>query len=237
MAEAAACFARGRRGRTALTGERDPARRRRVPRCSSSSPASCRAWCSTSGFDDRAAGYVASAEMFGIAATTVAMTFAAQRFNWRGSCMARSLIDGRRPTSLCTLVTRRRRRSPPCGSSAGSRRRRADLALVRGHRSHSQPGPQFRLPDHVGADVRRLRPAADADGLSRLRGSTGVLWFFALFPLITLPWLRYFPVSGENTAQVEKDAVDLRGLGEGLRARGDVRCTSSPRAWSGPTCS
>src|SRR5678815_5678442 len=35
------------------------------------------------GFDDRAAGYVASAEMFGIAATTVAMTFAAQRFNWR----------------------------------------------------------------------------------------------------------------------------------------------------------
>ena len=37
------------------------------------------------GFDDRAAGHVASAEMFGIAATTVAMTFAAHRFNWRGS--------------------------------------------------------------------------------------------------------------------------------------------------------
>ena len=35
------------------------------------------------GFDDRAAGHVASAEMFGIAATTVAMTFAAHRVNWR----------------------------------------------------------------------------------------------------------------------------------------------------------
>ena len=43
-----------------------------------------------------------------------------------------------------------------------------------------------------------------------------MLWFFALFPLITLPWLRYFPVSGENTVQVEKDAVDLPGSAKGL---------------------
>ena len=35
------------------------------------------------GFDDRAAGYVASAEMFGIAATTVVLTFLAPRLNWR----------------------------------------------------------------------------------------------------------------------------------------------------------
>ncbi len=49
-----------------------------------------------------------------------------------------------------------------------------------------------------------------------LAGLTGVLWFFALFPLITLPWLKYFPASGENAAQVEKDAVDLPGSAKGL---------------------
>jgi hypothetical protein len=35
------------------------------------------------GFADKAAGYVASAEMWGIAATTVALTFVEQRLNWR----------------------------------------------------------------------------------------------------------------------------------------------------------
>jgi hypothetical protein len=40
-------------------------------------------------------------------------------------------------------------------------------------------------------------------------GLDGLLWFFALFPMVALPWLRNFPESGENIAQVEKDAVDL----------------------------
>ena len=35
------------------------------------------------GFDDQGAGYTASAEMFGLAATTVLMTFIAHRLNWR----------------------------------------------------------------------------------------------------------------------------------------------------------
>ena len=35
------------------------------------------------GFDDQGAGYVASAEMFGLAATTILMTFVAHRVNWR----------------------------------------------------------------------------------------------------------------------------------------------------------
>jgi hypothetical protein len=35
------------------------------------------------GFDDRGAGYTASAEMWGLAATTILMTFIAHRVNWR----------------------------------------------------------------------------------------------------------------------------------------------------------
>ena len=89
-----------------------------APRCSSCSPASCRAWCSTSGFDDRAAGYVASAEMFGIAATTVAMTFAAHRFNWRASWRG-PRCSWSSPTLACTPGARRRRRSPALRFAAG----------------------------------------------------------------------------------------------------------------------
>src|SRR6516225_9362130 len=35
------------------------------------------------GFDERGAGYAASIEVWGITATTLLMTFFAQRFNWR----------------------------------------------------------------------------------------------------------------------------------------------------------
>src|SRR4029453_9197470 len=50
----------------------------------------------------------------------------------------------------------------------------------------------------------------------RFAGLTGVLWFFALFPLVTLPWLKYFPASGENVVQVEQDAIDLPAPAKGL---------------------
>jgi MFS family permease len=37
----------------------------------------------------------------------------------------------------------------------------------------------------------------------------GVLWFFAVFPLIGLPFVKHLPVSGENTTEVAGDAVAL----------------------------
>jgi MFS family permease len=47
-------------------------------------------------------------------------------------------------------------------------------------------------------------------------GFDGILWFFAVFPLVTLPWIRDFPETGENVAQVEKDAVDLPTTSKGF---------------------
>ena len=44
------------------------------------------------GFDDQGAGYTASAEMFGLAATTVLMTFIAHRLNWRKVILVSVLI-------------------------------------------------------------------------------------------------------------------------------------------------
>ena len=44
------------------------------------------------GFSDSEAGYVASAEMWGLAITTILMTFVAHRFNWRRVILVSILI-------------------------------------------------------------------------------------------------------------------------------------------------
>jgi len=57
-----------------------------------------------------------------------------------------------------------------------------------------------------GAVVLWLMPSAYA-----LAGMNGALWFFALFPLVAIPFIRFLPVTGENAVQVESDAVNLTG--------------------------
>jgi hypothetical protein len=47
----------------------------------------------------------------------------------------------------------------------------------------------------------------------RLVGMNGVLWFFALFPAVALPFVRYLPVSGDQVAPVHV------GLGLGSEGR------------------
>ena len=56
------------------------------------------------GFDAQGAGYTASAEMFGIAATTVALTFLAHRFDWRRVLNA-SLLVMFAANVACTFVS------------------------------------------------------------------------------------------------------------------------------------
>jgi MFS family permease len=62
-----------------------------------------------------------------------------------------------------------------------------------------------------GAVVLYLMPAAFA-----FSGMTGPLLFFALFPLLALPLVRAFPVSGETVASIEADAVNLPAALKGL---------------------
>ena len=57
-----------------------------------------------------------------------------------------------------------------------------------------------------GAIVLWLMPSA-----YELAGMNGALWFFALFPLTALPFIRNMPVTGENVVQVEEDSVNLTG--------------------------
>jgi predicted MFS family arabinose efflux permease len=157
-------------------------------------------------FSDQAAGQVASAEMFGIAVTTVAMTFAAHRVNWRLVVLI-SLVAMAVTNALSTVVTdfagfATLRFLAGLGAGGLISLSFAAIGLT------SQPDRNFGYLIMwvltYGAIAMWLMPTAYS-----LAGLDGALWFFALFPLVTLPWLRYFPVTGENAAQVEKDAVDL----------------------------
>ena len=165
------------------------------------------------GFDDRAAGYVASAEMFGIAATTVAMTFAAHRFNWRRVVLW-SLAIMVAANLACTLVSEVRAFAAlrfAAGIGAGGLISLSFAAIGLTRQPDRNFGYLIMWVLTYGAVGMFVMPT-----VYRLTGFTGALWFFALFPLITLPWLKYFPTSGENLAQVERDAVDLPASGRGL---------------------
>jgi MFS family permease len=165
------------------------------------------------GFDDRAAGYVASAEMFGIAATTVAMTFAAQRFNWR-RVIAWSLAIMVVTNLACTLVrdvTTFAALRFAAGIGAGGLISLSFTAIGLTRRADRNFGYLIMWVLTYGAFALLAMPTAYG-----MAGLTGVLWFFALFPLVALPWLKYFPVSGENTVQVERDAVNLPAPAKGL---------------------
>src|SRR5947209_1212897 len=58
------------------------------------------------GFDDQAAGYAASIEVWGITATTLVMTFFSHRFNWR-KVLTASLLLVAVGNALCVGVHER----------------------------------------------------------------------------------------------------------------------------------
>ncbi len=165
------------------------------------------------GFTDSQAGYTASAEMFGIAATTILLTFIAHRVNWRrvftGSLLLMFLAN-----ALSTL--------------AGDFESFTALRLAAGLGAGGLVSLSFAAigltdnPDRnfgllimwvliYGALGLMLMPAAYSLG-----GMATVLWFFALFPLLGLPFVRYLPVTGENTVTVARDAVTLPAAMRGL---------------------
>jgi predicted MFS family arabinose efflux permease len=158
------------------------------------------------GFDEQSAGYTASAEMFGIAATTVALTFAADRTNWR-VVLALSLLVMFAANAACTTVADRDAFVAlrfVAGLGAGGIVSLSFAAIGLTRHPDRNFGYLIMWVLTYGALGLLAMPSA-----FDLFGMAGVLWFFALFPLAALPVIRFMPVTGENVAQVEKDAVDL----------------------------
>jgi predicted MFS family arabinose efflux permease len=158
------------------------------------------------GFDDRGAGYTASAEMFGIAAVTVALTFFAHRLDWR-RLLGASLAVMFAANVTCTFVHDLETFAVVrflAGVGAGGVISLSFTVIGLTPRPDRNFGLLIMWVLTYGALGLFVMPSAlDAVGIA------GVLWFFALFPLLALPFLRHLPRTGEAAAHVEQDAVDL----------------------------
>jgi predicted MFS family arabinose efflux permease len=158
------------------------------------------------GFDDQRAGVAVGFEMFGLAATTILMTFIAHRVNWR-SVVLGSVIVMFLANLLCTLATDQNTFMALrfiAGLGAGSLVSLGFAAVGLTRNPDRNFGILISLVLTYGAVVLWLMPSVYA-----VAGMDGALWFFALFPLSVVPFIRYLPKSGESEAQVEADAVNL----------------------------
>ncbi len=158
------------------------------------------------GFSETNAGDIASAEMWGIAITTVIMTFFAARFRWRqvfaGSLLIMVLGN------IASLFAE---------SALGFGVWRFVVGLGAGgivSLSFTTVG-LTRNPDRnfgwlimwvlaYGAVVLLAMPTA-----YNLVGMTGVIIFFALFPASGLAFVRWLPDSGAEQTQATNNAVDI----------------------------
>ena len=165
------------------------------------------------GFDDQGAGKVVSAEMWGLAATTILMTFIAHRVNWR-SVVFGSLVVMFIANAGCTLTTDVQTFVMlrfVAGLGAGSLVSLSFAAVGLTSNPDRNFGLLIMWVLTYGAIVLWAMPAA-----YEALGFNGVIWFFALFPLTAIPFVRHLPVSGETDAQVEEDAVNLSPALKGM---------------------
>ena len=158
------------------------------------------------GFDDKGAGYTASAEMFGLATTTILMTFISHRVNWRGVVFW-SLLTMFAANVLCTKTSDLNMFVAlrfVAGLGAGSLVSLSFAAIGLTKNPDRNFGLLIMWVLVYGALVLWAMPSAYAIG-----GMTLVLWFFAIFPLTAMPFIRFMPIAGESVVQVEEDAVNL----------------------------
>ncbi len=147
------------------------------------------------GFDDKQAGYIASAEMFGIALATVLMSFIAGRVNWQRICYGALLlvVIGNLVSTLSASFEAFStiRFITGIGSGALISIGYAIVGLT------NNPDRNFGFMIVVlllySALVLFAMPMAYG-----LVGMSGMLIFFAVLAILGLPLIRYLPVSGET---------------------------------------
>jgi len=160
------------------------------------------------GFSEQQAGYTASAEVWGIAITTVIMALGGHKLSWlkilRWSIMLFALGN------LLSLVTNEAKLF-------------SMLRFLAGLGAGGIVSLSFtiigitRLPDRNFGYLNMCILTYGALGLWVMPvaldtiGVTGLITFFALFAFSGWPCLRYLPDSGKEHLQVEADAVDLAG--------------------------
>ena len=158
------------------------------------------------GFSESTAGDIASAEMWGIAVTTVIMTFFAARFRWRPVFASSLLIMvlGNLASLFAESALWFGIWRFVVGFGAGGIVSLSFTVVGLTRNSDRNFGWLIMWVLTYGAVVLLAMPAA-----YNLVGMTGIIIFFALFPASGLAFVRWLPDSGAEQAQVATDAVDL----------------------------
>jgi predicted MFS family arabinose efflux permease len=159
-------------------------------------------------FDEAQANFVASADMFGTATVTVALIFLAHRLDWRRTLYA-SIAVMAVANIACTFVRDLETfwaLRYIAGLGAGGLVSLSFTAIGLTRDTDRNFGWLIVWVLSYGAVVLVAMPSV----FDRV-GMTGVLWFFAAFPLVALPFVRHMPRQARAAAQVERDAVDLPG--------------------------
>lgn len=158
------------------------------------------------GFDEKVAADIASVEMWGIAITTVIMTFFAQRFNWRHvffisllitilGNIASLFVDAPLLFGITRFIV---------GFGAGGLVSLSFTVVGLTAKPDRNFAYLIMWVLFYGAIVMMAMPTA-----YQLVGMSGVLVFLALLSAVGLYFVHFLPASGEEHAQVEEDAVNL----------------------------
>lgn len=157
-------------------------------------------------FSEQQAGYIASAEMWGIAITTLVMILLTGRINWRYIMIwsvllvvAGNLLSTTTKSFVLFAALR-------CMTGIGSGVLVSLTFTIIGLSANPDRNFGYMIMWILlyGALGFLAMPTAYT-----LVGMDGVLVFFALFTLSALPFIRYLPSSGEEHGQVDAAAVNL----------------------------
>lgn len=158
------------------------------------------------GFDAQSAGYAASIEVWGIAFSTILLSFFARHLNWRTVIVASialmaagnagsAIVADRNVFLLLRLLV---------GIGAGSLVSLSFAIVGLTKNPDRNFGYMIMWVLIYGALGLWAVPTAFAIGGMKL-----MLYFFAVFPMLVLPFVRYLPRGGDSAVTADANAVEL----------------------------
>ena len=165
------------------------------------------------GYSEKGAGYIASAEMWGLAITTVILTFMAGRFNWRHIFLVSLIviIFGNLASLFVTTSVSFGTLRFITGLGCGGLVSLSFTVIGITDNPDRNFGYYIMWVLIYGALGLLAMPSAYS-----MVGMHGVLVFFAVLPAAGLFLVRFLPMSGEEHVQVEEDAVNIPSHFKGM---------------------
>lgn len=160
-------------------------------------------------FSEQQAGYVAAAEMWGIAVTTVLLIFLTSRVNWRQIIYVSLalIVTGNLASLLFTDVLNFSIARIIVGIGAGSLISLGFTIIGLTNKPDRNFGYMIMWVLLYGAILLAVLPT-----IFHLVGLKGLIIFFAIFSAIAFPLVKYIPRSAEDRLKLSEDSITARFL-------------------------